>query len=307
MLLVISEKESYSHAALEHVFRETLKISTTDIYVLVVPETTQPNVSVLLDQLVTIYDTSFQVKDELKIYPETTVILYEQLYDPKVAAKLWSSVAYSSSLNVEVIPRCYVEHVDEKNIAVVGSVRDTDIGSDVSHKKYKLANREAPGNSIAVVAVGGTFDHLHDGHQILLTVAAFLAKTTLIIGVTGHELLKNKKYVEYMESYDKRVQNVRVLLNAVKPSLIPEIYEINDVCGPTAKIENIDALVVSLESLKGADFVNDTRHGLGWPKLDVYTIGVLGSSDPETFKNKLSSTDYRKMEYLKANHLGENM
>src|SRR5258706_14541673 len=36
-----------------------------------------------------------------------------------------------------------------------------------------------------VAAMGGTFDHLHAGHKILLSMAAWIAEETIIVGVTG--------------------------------------------------------------------------------------------------------------------------
>ena len=36
-----------------------------------------------------------------------------------------------------------------------------------------------------VAAMGGTFDHLHAGHKILLSMAAWVAEEKLIVGVTG--------------------------------------------------------------------------------------------------------------------------
>lgn len=36
-----------------------------------------------------------------------------------------------------------------------------------------------------VAALGGTFDHLHAGHKILLSMGAWIAKDKLIVGVTG--------------------------------------------------------------------------------------------------------------------------
>lgn len=39
--------------------------------------------------------------------------------------------------------------------------------------------------SFPVVALGGTFDHLHAGHKILLSMAAWIARKKVIIGVTG--------------------------------------------------------------------------------------------------------------------------
>jgi hypothetical protein len=35
------------------------------------------------------------------------------------------------------------------------------------------------------VAVGGTFDHLHAGHKILLTMTAWITGKRLVCGVTG--------------------------------------------------------------------------------------------------------------------------
>lgn len=75
------------------------------------------------------------------------------------------------------------------------------------------------------VAVGGTFDHLHIGHKLLLTMFAFMLdrpqsdtidveKRTLTIGVTAGELLKNKKYAEQLESWETRQKSVWDYLSA---------------------------------------------------------------------------------------------
>lgn len=44
--------------------------------------------------------------------------------------------------------------------------------------------RDSP-PSYPVVALGGTFDHLHSGHKILLSMGAWIARDKLIVGVTG--------------------------------------------------------------------------------------------------------------------------
>ncbi len=36
-----------------------------------------------------------------------------------------------------------------------------------------------------VSAMGGTFDHLHAGHKILLSMAAWITSEKLIVGMTG--------------------------------------------------------------------------------------------------------------------------
>lgn len=46
----------------------------------------------------------------------------------------------------------------------------------------------------STVALGGTFDYLHIGHQLLLLYGALAAKQTIYVGVTGEALLAKKKY-----------------------------------------------------------------------------------------------------------------
>lgn len=297
MLLVISELEAYTIASLEKTLNEVLQYTKTDLYILVVTETNPLTISSLTDQLEHIYNVAFKLNDDIKEGKTITVILNDENYDASVAAELWSSMMYSSKVDLTLIPKPYHAHISSDSMKQLSPSYSSSLKP--KHEKYRLCNPNAHFKSIPVVAVGGTFDHLHDGHKILLTVSAFLTSKTLIVGVTGSELLRNKKYAEYMQTYDQRVNNVRQFIRCVRPSLSPSIYEINDVCGPTTQIEQIDALVVSLESVKGGDFVNSKRRELGWKELDVYTIGVVGSDDETSFTNKLSSTDYRRVKYLK--------
>lgn len=297
MLLIISEKESYCKESIEQILNSSLADKNEDVYILVSSPSFTITVSSLIDQLNNIYDSFNRYKSESKLNTQITVILHDEVYDPSVASKLWSEIIHTSSVDLSKIPNPYKSHVSNDKISTI-LVKNPSTASEV-HKNYRLANQKAKYNSVPISAVGGTFDHLHDGHKILLIVSAFLTSKRLIVGVTGPELLKNKKYAQFLESYDLRVSNVLALLNAIKPSLSTDIYEINDVCGPTAKIQDINALVVSLESSKGADYVNNVRSNLGWNPLDVYTIGVLGSADSDDFQNKMSSTDYRKAEYIK--------
>ena len=40
-----------------------------------------------------------------------------------------------------------------------------------------------------VSVIGGTFDHLHSGHKILISLAAWITKRKVIVGVTGERFL----------------------------------------------------------------------------------------------------------------------
>ncbi|KAG5419084.1 hypothetical protein I9W82_002851 [Candida metapsilosis] len=149
-------------------------------------------------------------------------------------------------------------------------------------------------------AVGGTFDHLHDGHKILLSMAYFLTSKRLIIGITGSELLKNKKFSDVLEPFNKRQNSVVQFLDLIMDEIVHyEIYQINDICGPTGYIEDIDGLVISHESSAGGEFVNKYRREHGFKELDLTAIKVIGDSESNAenkWKGKISSTDIRERE-----------
>ncbi|KAG0671983.1 hypothetical protein C6P45_004452 [Maudiozyma exigua] len=150
-------------------------------------------------------------------------------------------------------------------------------------------------NRHKVSALGGTFDHLHDGHKILLTVAAFLTSERLIIGLTVEELLVNKKYKDTVQDFDTRRENVVNFLNTFKPSLKIEIIPLKDVCGPTGTVPEIECLIVSRETVKGGEVVNKTRKERGMSQLELYVVNVLGGKEEDGWKEKMSSTDIRKL------------
>jgi pantetheine-phosphate adenylyltransferase len=103
-----------------------------------------------------------------------------------------------------------------------------------------------------VVALGGTFDHLHPGHKILLSMGAWIASEKLIVGVTSSTLLTKKPNAHLVEPLEVRMQNVRDFLNRFKKGLELYIVELNDVYGPTGWDPNVQALVVSRETISGA-------------------------------------------------------
>ncbi|MCJ1453444.1 hypothetical protein MMC28_003791 [Mycoblastus sanguinarius] len=161
------------------------------------------------------------------------------------------------------------------------------------------------------VAVGGTFDHLHAGHKLLLTMTALVLdpKSTpgrcLTVGITGDELLKKKKYQEELEDFYQRQSAIQDFLldilefvspkhvlestrdipssqphgrevhNTLKSGLTIKYVEIFDPCGPTITDEAITALVLSAESRAGGKVVNDKRGEKGWLALDVFEVDVL--------------------------------
>lgn len=127
-----------------------------------------------------------------------------------------------------------------------------------------------------VAAVGGTFDHLHNGHKILLTVAS-LAARHLLIGLTCEALLENKKFPASMQSYSERREVTLAFLRLVRRNLQAEIVPITDVYGPTLATPDIDAIVVSKETLTGAHCINSKRAEIGLSELRIICVNTLAT------------------------------
>ncbi|ODQ68139.1 hypothetical protein NADFUDRAFT_48790 [Nadsonia fulvescens var. elongata DSM 6958] len=174
-----------------------------------------------------------------------------------------------------------------------------DVDEQISKSMAQLRLESASMGQHTIMAIGGTFDHLHDGHKILISVGGYLSNERLVIGVTGPELLKNKKYAEYLQDFDERVKKVRDFAHFLFPDLVLQIEIINDVYGPTATDPNIEGLVVSKETKEGAKAINEYRIQHNMNELVVYEIMIIGcvsGSAQDNWSDKLSSTQLRKKE-----------
>ncbi|KAF2486484.1 hypothetical protein BDY17DRAFT_79884 [Neohortaea acidophila] len=169
------------------------------------------------------------------------------------------------------------------------------------------------------VAVGGTFDHIHIGHKLLLTMTVFAVDDSppqqpdhrsATIGITGDALLVNKKHREVLEPWEDRYKAVMTFVNALLdfsppgsagqrhvsirddpgpngrsmdvsyPSgLVVKCTEIQDAFGPTITEEGISALVISAETRAGGKAVNDKRREKGWAALEVFEVDVLDAGE----------------------------
>ncbi|KAG2443400.1 hypothetical protein HXX76_001758 [Chlamydomonas incerta] len=128
------------------------------------------------------------------------------------------------------------------------------------------------------VAVGGTFDRLHAGHELLLAATALVAERFVFVGITADALLAGKSHRELLQPYDTRAAEALSYLTAVRPGLAVEAGPLSDPKAPTlAELDPaMQALVVSVETLPGARAINAGRAARGFAPLAIITVPVIG-------------------------------
>ncbi|CAL5989671.1 Phosphopantetheine_adenylyltransferase [Hexamita inflata] len=150
--------------------------------------------------------------------------------------------------------------------------------------------------SFQTVIFGGTFDRIHDGHRLMFQKAVDLVQNngTIIIGLTGQALLENKAHKDKILSYEQRLLNVTNELRQLTNKQFELTFdEINTKDG-SATINEYEngALIVSEETLKGGEHINEVRTQKGLKTLFLAVVGLVKSPNGD----KLSSTQIREKE-----------
>lgn len=140
---------------------------------------------------------------------------------------------------------------------------------------------ESPFPRHRTIALGGTFDHLHVGHKILLSIAALIATKRVIVGVTGGSMLAKKSNPELLETTTERLAAVDHFVSTFRDTLSgpleQSIVELQDVCGPAGTEEDLQAMLLTDETISGGDMIAKTRQDRGLSALKRYVIGVVGA------------------------------
>ncbi|GMK56803.1 hypothetical protein CspeluHIS016_0306430 [Cutaneotrichosporon spelunceum] len=148
----------------------------------------------------------------------------------------------------------------------------------------------------AVAAMGGTFDHLHAAHKLLLHMALFATEQRLIVGVMADRLLTTKSHADVLEGLDTRLGAAAAFLRRCggdARGVVLDVVEIQDALGPTAWDPEVTLLVVSKETLSGGNYVNRIRGEKGLGILDMLAIDVISS---EFAHDKRSTVDLRAVD-----------
>ncbi|MCS7364022.1 MAG: pantetheine-phosphate adenylyltransferase [archaeon GB-1867-035] len=126
------------------------------------------------------------------------------------------------------------------------------------------------------VAVGGTFDSLHEGHKLLLRTCFKIGKK-VIIGLTSDSLAKGKSH--YVPPFSQRKRKIELFLQSLGVLDKAKIIMLEDAYGPTISDKEICAIVVSEETFVRALEINRIRKSRGLPPLDIIVVELIKDKD----------------------------
>ena len=141
------------------------------------------------------------------------------------------------------------------------------------------------------VCLGGTFDIIHRGHEVLLNKALDVGDS-IIIGLTTDARAKKGRENEDINSYSQREAGLYNWLKSKNAEKRVSIVPLDDDWGPGALEEDINLIVVSEETKLVAKKLNTHRIEAGMPQLEVIVVPMLDASDG----SRISSSRIRRKE-----------
>ena len=136
------------------------------------------------------------------------------------------------------------------------------------------------------VALGGTFDPIHDGHRKLFDRAFEIGDVT--VGLTSDELAPRTRHVErYVRPFDSRKRDLEAELEPLADAYDRE-FDVRRLDEPTgiAVEPKFDALIVSPETVDGGKRINEIRTERGHEPLEIVVVDHVPAADGE----RISST-----------------
>lgn len=141
-----------------------------------------------------------------------------------------------------------------------------------------------------LVAVGGTFDHFHVGHERLI-LTAFEKGKFVVLGVTSDGFLeRNGK--PHDQDLETRLSRVKDFLNRTGLLDRTRIVVLEDHYGPTILDPEIEGIIVTEETAPRAEEANRIREKRGMGRMNVYIVDYVMAADGKP----VSSTRIRNKE-----------
>ena len=141
-----------------------------------------------------------------------------------------------------------------------------------------------------LVAMGGTFDIIHDGHMALLN-KSFSISSKVIIGLSSDQLAA-KRGKNLVNDYSKRLSSLKSVIEKNFPNSSYEISKLDDDFGPAVIEGSVKALVVSEETSSKGLHLNEMRTTKSLPPVEIVVVSMVLAKDGKA----ISSTRIKNSE-----------
>ena len=133
--------------------------------------------------------------------------------------------------------------------------------------------------------IGGTFDHLHEGHKLLLDTT-FSSAQKVSIGITTLELISSKPLAKSIQTYDDRKAGIINYLKTHNYLPRANIFPLTDIYGIAQSDPTVDLLVVTKESYPNALKINQERKKRGYLIAEIHTIPFVKGKDNKIISSR---------------------
>ena len=131
--------------------------------------------------------------------------------------------------------------------------------------------------SFDLVAMGGTFDVIHDGHMALLN-KSFSISSKVIIGLSSDQLAA-KRGKNLVNDYSTRLSSLESVIEKSFPNSSYEISKLENDFGPAAIEGSVKALVVSEETSDKGLHLNELRAEQNMPPVEIVVVPMVLAKD----------------------------
>lgn len=108
------------------------------------------------------------------------------------------------------------------------------------------------------------------------------------------QIFSGKVLWELIQPCTQRIREVKEFLEDVDSSITYNVVPISDMYGPTKDDPTLEMLVVSEETKRGGDKVNELRLQKNLSKLDIHMVELAIDKTPNKYiEAKISSSNHR--------------